>query len=349
MRSRGTSSNPHNRFAPLRIALEPHIEEGDEVPDSIVTQVTAENARSILSLNKSPDVPFDTSINPYRGCEHGCIYCFARPSHAYWDLSPGLDFETRLFAKPNAPALLRAAFERKQYQPSVIAMGVNTDAYQPIEKEWRLTRQLLEILLEYQHPVSLITKSSLILRDLDLLKALAEKQLCSVRISLTSLDNRLKATLEPRAAGPAARLRVIRALRDAGVPVGILIAPVIPFLNDQEIETILEAAHDAGAEAANWMMLRLPLEVSGLFEEWLETHFPQRKQRVMARIRDIRKGAVNDSRFGVRMTGEGIYPRLIGQRFRQKCQALGLATESRHSLRTDLFCRPGAGVQLGLF
>lgn len=349
MRSRGTSSNPHNRFAPLRIALEPHIEEGDEVPDSIVTQVTAENARSILSHNKSPDVPFDTSINPYRGCEHGCIYCFARPSHAYWDLSPGLDFETRLFAKPNAPALLRAAFDRKQYQPSVIAMGVNTDAYQPIEKEWRLTRQLLEILLEYQHPVSLITKSSLILRDLDLLKALAEKQLCSVRISLTSLDNRLKATLEPRAAGPAARLRVIRALRDAGVPVGILIAPVIPFLNDQEIETILEAAHDAGAEAANWMMLRLPLEVSGLFEEWLETHFPQRKQRVMARIRDIRKGAVNDSRFGVRMTGEGIYPRLIGQRFRQKCQALGLATESRHSLRTDLFCRPGTGVQLGLF
>lgn len=349
MRSRGTSSNPHNRFAPLRIALEPHIEEGDEVPDSIVTQVTAENARSILSHNKSPDVPFDTSINPYRGCEHGCIYCFARPSHAYWDLSPGLDFETRLFAKPNAPALLRAAFERKQYQPSVIALGVNTDAYQPIEKEWRLTRQLLEILLEYQHPVSLITKSSLILRDLDLLKALAEKQLCSVRISLTSLDNRLKATLEPRAAGPAARLRVIRALRDAGVPVGILIAPVIPFLNDQEIETILEAAHDAGAEAANWMMLRLPLEVSGLFEEWLETHFPQRKQRVMARIRDIRKGAVNDSRFGVRMTGEGIYPRLIGQRFRQKCQALGLATESRHSLRTDLFCRPGTGVQLGLF
>lgn len=349
MRSRGTSSNPHNRFAPLRIALEPHIEEGDEVPDSIVTQVTAENARSILSHNKSPDVPFDTSINPYRGCEHGCIYCFARPSHAYWDLSPGLDFETRLFAKPNAPALLRAAFERKQYQPSVIALGVNTDAYQPIEKEWRLTRQLLEILLEYQHPVSLITKSSLILRDLDLLQALAEKRLCSVRISLTSLDNRLKATLEPRAAGPAARLRVIRALRDAGVPVGILIAPVIPFLNDQEIETILEAAHDAGAEAANWMMLRLPLEVSGLFEEWLETHFPQRKQRVMARIRDIRNGAVNDSRFGVRMTGEGIYPRLIGQRFRQKCQALGLATESRHSLRTDLFCRPGAGVQMGLF
>lgn len=349
MRSRGTSSNPHNRFAPLRIALEPHVDEGDEVPDSIATQVTAENARSILSHNKSPDVPFDTSINPYRGCEHGCIYCFARPSHAYWDLSPGLDFETRLFAKPNAPALLRAAFERKQYQPSVIALGVNTDAYQPIEKEWRLTRQLLEILLEYQHPVSLITKSSLILRDLDLLKVLAEKQLCSVRISLTSLDNRLKATLEPRAAGPAARLRVIRALRDAGVPVGILIAPVIPFLNDQEIETILEAAHDAGAEAANWMMLRLPLEVSGLFEEWLETHFPQRKQRVMARIRDIRKGAVNDSRFGVRMTGEGIYPRLIGQRFRQKCQALGLATESRHSLRTDLFCRPGTGVQLGLF
>lgn len=349
MRSRGTSSNPHNRFAPLRIALEPHIDEGDEAPDSIVTQVTAENARSILSHNKSPDVPFDTSINPYRGCEHGCIYCFARPSHAYWDLSPGLDFETRLFAKPNAPALLRAAFERKQYQPSVIALGVNTDAYQPIEKEWRLTRQLLEILLEYQHPVSLITKSSLILRDLDLLKALAEKQLCSVRISLTSLDNRLKATLEPRAAGPSARLRVIRALRDAGVPVGILIAPVIPFLNDQEIETILEAAHDAGAEAANWMMLRLPLEVSGLFEEWLETHFPQRKQRVMARIRDIRNGAVNDSRFGVRMTGEGIYPRLIGQRFRQKCQALGLATESRHRLRTDLFCRPGAGVQMGLF
>lgn len=349
MRSRGTPANPHNRFAPLRIEMEPQEQVDDELPASIATQVTAENARSIISRNRSPDVPFEASINPYRGCEHGCIYCFARPSHAYWDLSPGLDFETRLFAKPNAPALLREALQRKRYEPTVIALGINTDAYQPIEKEWRITRQLLEILLEYRHPVSLITKSSLILRDLDLLQALAGQQLCSVRVSLTSLDNRLKATLEPRAAGPAARLRVIRALREAGVPVGILIAPVIPFINDQEIEAILDAAKHAGADAANWMMLRLPLEVSGLFEDWLEAHFPQRKQRVMARIRDLRNGSVNDSRFGVRMTGEGIYPALIGQRFRQKCRALGLATEGGHPLRTDLFRRPGDAVQMDLF
>lgn len=349
MRSRGTSANPHNRFAPLRIALEPADAIEQELPVRSATSVTAEQARSILSHNQSPDVPFDTSVNPYRGCEHGCIYCFARPSHAYWDLSPGLDFETHLFAKPNAPALLRAAFERKRYQPSVIALGINTDAYQPIEKEWRLTRQLLEIFLEYKHPVSLITKSSLILRDLDLLSALAEQQLCSVRISLTSLDNTIKSSLEPRAAGPAARLRAIRELSAAGVPTGILLAPVIPFINDHEIEVILEAAHHAGAEAANWMMLRLPLEVSGLFEGWLETHFPQRKQRVMARIRDLRNGATNDSRFGVRMTGEGIYSRLIGQRFEQKCRALGLPTESRHSLRTDVFRRPGEAVQMDLF
>lgn len=349
MRTRGTAGNPHNRFAPLRIALEPAAEWSDDSPDSIATQVTAENARSILSRNQSPDVPFDTSVNPYRGCEHGCIYCFARPSHAYWDLSPGLDFETRLFAKPNAPELLRAAFERKHYQPSVIALGINTDAYQPIEKEWRITRQLLEIMLEYRHPVSLITKSTLILRDLDLLQALARQALCSVRISLTSLDNRLKSTLEPRAAGPAGRLRVVRALRDAGVPVGILLAPVIPFINDQEIEAILDAASAAGAEAANWMMLRLPLEVAGLFEDWLETHYPQRKQRVMSRLRDLRNGKVSDSRFGLRMTGEGVYASLISQRFAQKCRALGLETNSPHRLRTDLFCRPGAGVQLGLF
>lgn len=348
MRSRGTSANPHNRFAPLRIAMEP-VEPHDELPARTTTSVTPEQARSILSHNRSPDVPFDTSVNPYRGCEHGCIYCFARPSHAYWDLSPGLDFETRLFAKPNAPGLLRAAFERRRYQPSVIALGINTDAYQPIEKEWRLTRQLLEIFLEYRHPVSLITKSSLILRDLDLLSALAEQQLCSVRISLTSLDNTIKSSLEPRTAGPAARLRTLRELSAAGVPTGILLAPVIPFINDHEIEAILEAAHHAGAEAANWMMLRLPLEVSGLFENWLEQHFPQRKQRVMARIRDLRNGATNDSRFGVRMTGEGIYSRLIGQRFEQKCRALGLPTESTHTLRTDLFRRPAEAVQMDLF
>lgn len=346
MRSRGTSQNPHNRFAPLRIALEPV--EDEILPNRIATQVTAENARSILSHNASPDVPFDTSINPYRGCEHGCIYCFARPSHAYWDLSPGLDFETRLFAKPNAPTLLRAAFEKKNYQPKVIALGINTDAYQPIEKDWRLTRQLLEIMLEYRHPVSLITKSSLILRDLDLLQALAAEQLCSVRVSLTSLDNTIKASLEPRAAGPAARLRVIRELKSAGVPVGILMAPVIPFINDHEIEALLDAAHAAGAEAANWMMLRLPREVGGLFEDWLETHFPQRKQRVLARLRDLRDGQINDSRFGLRMTGEGVYPALIGQRFRQKCRSLGLATEDRHHLRTDRFRRPGQAQQLAL-
>jgi DNA repair photolyase len=349
MRSRGTSTNPHNRYAPLRIALEPVDPVIDDVPTRIATSVMAEQARSILSRNTSPDVPFDTSVNPYRGCEHGCIYCFARPSHAYWDLSPGLDFETRLFAKPNAPALLRAAFESKRYQPSVIALGINTDAYQPIEKEWKLTRQLLDIFLEYRHPVSLITKSSLILRDLDLLSALAEQQLCSVRISLTSLDNSIKSTLEPRAAGPAARLRAVRELTAAGVPTGILLAPVIPFINDHEIEAILEAAHQVGAEAANWMMLRLPLEVSGLFEDWLEQHFPQRKQRVMARIRDLRNGATNDSRFGVRMTGEGIYSRLISQRFAQKCRSLGLPTDSPRALRTDLFIRPGDASQLTLF
>lgn len=353
MKTRGTALNPHNRFQP--IATDRQVDDDwyrdpeDQLsPDSMATQVSDEAVRTIISRNQSPDVPFDQSINPYRGCEHACIYCFARPTHAYWDMSPGLDFETRLIAKPNAAARLRQELDKPGYQPATIALGVNTDAYQPIERERQITREVLQVLLEYRHPVSIITKGGLILRDLDLLSELASHGLCSVRVSLTTLDNDLKRIMEPRTAAPATRLKILRELSAAGVPAGIIMGPVIPFVNDHELERILEAAASAGAKRASWIMLRLPLELDELFQDWLQRHIPQRAEHVMNRIRDLRGGKSYRSEFGQRMTGSGPYADLIRQRFNRQARATGLNREPEPALRTDLFRRPG-GEQMGLF
>ena len=299
-------------------------EEGEEAATSWKTQVSDEQARTILSRNTSPDLPFGVSLNPYRGCEHGCIYCFARPTHSYLGLSPGLDFESRIFAKVNAPELLRRELAKASYVPEPIALGVNTDAYQPCERERQLTRRVLEVLHECDHPVGLITKSSLIERDIDLLAPMAARHLASVAITLTTLDPAISRTLEPRAAAPARRLRTIRTLTDAGIPVGVSIAPIIPFVTEPEIEQLLEAVRDAGAIHAHYVVLRLPWEVNPLFQQWLEAHFPERAQRVMNRVREMRGGKDYDSSFGARMHGEGVWADLIRQRFEKAVHRLGL-------------------------
>ncbi|MDB5951572.1 MAG: radical protein [Massilia sp.] len=289
------------------------------------TLVTDEHARTILSRNASPDIPFNVSLNPYRGCEHGCIYCFARPSHSYLGLSPGLDFETRLFAKVNAPELLRRELARASYVPESIALGVNTDAYQPCEREYRLTRRILEVLNECEHPVGLITKSSLIERDIDIIGAMAARRQAMAAITITTLDPAVSRTLEPRAAAPARRLRTIRRLTDAGIPVSVSVAPVIPFVTEPELEKVLEAAHDAGAVSAHYVVLRLPWEVNPLFQEWLQAHFPERAQRVMNRVREMRGGKDYESDFSKRMHGEGVWADLIRQRFCKTVERLGMA------------------------
>ena len=304
------------------------------------TQVTEETARSIISRNQSPDVPFSQSINPYRGCEHGCSYCFARPSHAWLNLSPGLDFETRLFAKTNAAELLRKELSRPSYQPQPITIGVNTDAYQPIERQYRITRQLIEVLWETRHPFTLITKNALVVRDLDLLVPAAREGLVSVDMSVTSLDPRLSAKLEPRAAAPHARLRAMRTLHQAGVPVTALVAPVIPWINDHELEAVLEAVAEAGAYSASYVLLRLPHEVSPLFREWLQLHHPQRAEHVMSTIQQLRGGRDYDSRFGSRFRGEGVYAELLANRFRLASRRLGLAQRGYPALDVSRFRRP---------
>lgn len=295
--------------------------EQDAPPKTVVTD---EFAKSILTRNNSPDIPFSVSLNPYRGCEHGCIYCFARPSHAYLGLSPGLDFESRIFAKVNAADLLRQELARPGYVPENIAIGVNTDAYQPCERERRITREVLEVLKECQHPYGLITKSSLIERDIDLIAPMAEKGLACAAITLTTLDGEIARTLEPRAAAPSRRLRTIRTLTEAGIPVSVSVAPIIPFVTEPEIERILEAAKDAGAIGAHYTILRMPWEVNPLFQQWLHAHFPDRAQRVMNRIKDTRGGKEYDSDFGKRMTGEGIWADLIRQRFTKAVKRLGM-------------------------
>ncbi|MDN5882924.1 MAG: PA0069 family radical SAM protein [Nitrosospira sp.] len=297
-------------------------------PPALKTQVIEERAKSILSRNQSPDVPFRVSLNPYRGCEHGCIYCFARPTHSYLGLSPGLDFETRIFAKVNAPELLRHELARKSYVPEPIALGVNTDAYQPCERALRLTRRVLEVLHECQHPVALITKSSLIERDIDLLAEMAARRQAAVAVTLTALDHAVARTLEPRAAAPARRLRTIRTLTDAGIPVGVSIAPVIPFITEPDLERVMAAAVEAGAINASYVVLRLPWEVSPLFRQWLETHFPDRAQRVMNRVKDMRGGKDYDATFGKRMHGEGIWADMIRQRFEKAAARLGIDVRS---------------------
>ena len=313
----------------------------DDNGQPVKTFVTKEVAKSILSRNSSPDLPFSVSLNPYRGCEHGCIYCFARPTHAYLGLSPGLDFETRLYAKVNAAELLRRELASPSYQPSCIALGVNTDAYQPCDRHFQLTRHVLEVLRECEHPVGLITKSSLIERDIDIIAAMAEKQQAVAAVTITTLDHNISRTLEPRAASPTRRLQTIRKLADAGIPVSVSVAPIIPFVTEQELEHVLAAAHEAGATSAGYTVLRLPWEVNPLFQQWLETHFPERAERVMNRIRDMRGGKDYDAEFGSRMHGEGLWADLFRQRFRKTVVRLGLDRNSRfHTLDDSRFRKP---------
>ena len=344
-KGRGAVSNLQGRYEVNgREAFEDGWEAAIELADAspFKTQVTDEVAKSILSRNASPDIPFKVSLNPYRGCEHGCIYCFARPTHSYLGLSPSLDFETRLFAKVNAAELLRRELARPGYTPEHIAIGVNTDAYQPCERDYRLTRQVLEVLSECQHPVGMITKSSLIERDIDLLAPMAAKGQACAAITITTLDSEISRTLEPRAAAPARRLRTIRTLTEAGIPVSVSVAPIIPFVTEPEIERILEAARDAGAVSAHYVVLRLPFEVNPLFQEWLEAHFPERAGRVMNRVREMRGGKDYDSDFSKRMHGEGVWADLIRQRFTKTVERLGLGKLGSRFERLDTtqFRRP---------
>ncbi|MBH1999159.1 MAG: PA0069 family radical SAM protein [Sphingomonadaceae bacterium] len=311
------------------------------------TQVTLEHPRTIIARNTSPDIGFSQSINAYRGCEHGCIYCFARPSHAYHDLSPGLDFETKLFAKPNAATLLRAELSKPNYSVAPIAMGTNTDPYQPIEKDWRITRDCLELLAECRHPVFITTKSDRILRDIDLLADMARDTLVSVAISVTSLDPAVARTLEPRAPHPLRRVEAIRQLAEAGVPVHASLSPIIPAITDHEIESLVARVAAAGAREVTYIPVRLPHEVAPLFRAWLDEHYPDRAAKVMAIIRDMRGGRDNDSGFGSRMRGQGVWADLIRARFVKARKRAGLGAE-RLTLRTDLF-RPPEGAQLRLF
>lgn len=342
-KGRGAVSNLQGRFERnAREAFDDGWEHEEEAPRGWQTQVTHEQARSILSRNASPDLPFNVSLNPYRGCEHGCIYCYARPTHSYQGLSPGLDFESKIFAKVNAPELLRRELAKPSYVPESIALGVNTDAYQPCERELRLTRRVLEVLQECEHPVGLITKSALIERDIDILAAMAARQQAAVAITVTTLDPAIARTLEPRAAAPARRLRTIRTLAAAGIPVGVSISPIIPFITEPEIERLLEAVHEAGATSAHYVVLRLPWEVNPLFQQWLQAHFPERAQRVMNRVREMRGGKDYDSDFATRMKGEGVWAELIRQRFKIAAARLGLAGRGSRfqQLNASQFRRP---------
>jgi DNA repair photolyase len=354
-KGRGAVSNIQGRYeVDQRERFDDGWDVDDDEPRAFKTHVTDEFAKSILTRNASPDVPFNVSLNPYRGCEHGCIYCFARPTHSYLGLSPGLDFESRLFAKVNAPELLRRELAHPSYVPEHIAVGVNTDAYQPCERQLGLTRKVLEVLHECNHPVGLITKSSLIERDIDLLAPMAARGLACAAITLTTLDPAISRTLEPRAAAPARRLRAIRTLAEAGIPVSVSVAPIIPFVTEPEIEKILEAARDAGAVGAHYVVLRLPWEVNPLFHEWLEAHFPERAQRVMNRVREMRGGKDYDSDFSKRMHGEGVWADLIRQRFTKTVERLGMGGLRGRFERLDvaqfrrpLIVPPAAGKQCG--
>ncbi|MEW6341754.1 MAG: PA0069 family radical SAM protein [Paraburkholderia sp.] len=308
-------------------------------PPALRTQVFDERAKTILTRNASPDIPFSVSLNPYRGCEHGCIYCFARPTHSYLGLSPGLDFESRIYAKVNAPELLERELSKKSYVPEPIALGVNTDAWQPVERDLCLTRRVVEVLSAHGHPFAAITKSSLIERDLDLLAPMAAREQFMAAITITTLDAEIARTLEPRAATPSRRLRTIRTLSEAGIPVGVSIAPVIPFVTEPDMERVLEACAEAGATHASYIVLRLPWEVAPLFKDWLAAHFPDRADRVMSRVRDMRGGKDYDSNYASRMKGEGLWADLLKQRFRQAVRRLGLNERRQGSLDMSHFMR----------
>ena len=348
-RGRGATINPGGRFeAEQRVADDDGWGSLEELPP-FSTEIAYEKARTIITRNDSPDISFDRSINPYRGCEHGCVYCFARPTHAYLGLSPGLDFESKLTAKPDAAALLEKELSSPSYQPRTIAIGTNTDAYQPIEKKLRIMRQILEVLAKFNHPVGIVTKSALVQRDIDILAPMAEKGLVKVALSVTTLDPKTARGMEPRAASPAKRLETIRKLSEAGIPVTVLVAPIIPAINEHEIERILDAAKAAGAEAAGYVLLRLPLEVRDIVQEWLLTHHPDKLRHVMSLIRSTRGGKDYDSQWGQRMVGSGPYAWMIGRRFEMAAERIGFNT-TRRRLRTDLFVKPEKEkAQLSLF
>jgi DNA repair photolyase len=348
-RGRGSVSNPLGRLETVsREGFTDGWDLDEELP-SIKTEVTIEKARTIITRNDSPDILFDWSINPYRGCEHGCSYCFARPSHAFQGLSSGLDFETKLFAKTNAPDLLLKEISARNYEPRTIALGTNTDPYQPIERRFRITRSILEVLSLVNHPVGIVTKSALVTRDLDILRSMTERQLVKVAVSITTLDPELARQMEPRAASPAKRLETMRKLTEAGIPVTVLVAPVIPAINDHEVESILEASRKAGADEAGYVLLRLPHDLKDLMRDWLLEHYPDRLGRVFSILGETRGGKDYDSRWKVRQTGVGPFAWILGRRFEQATKRLGF-NERRFSLCTDLFRVPEAEpVQLALF
>jgi DNA repair photolyase len=352
IKGRGSNSNERSRFEAWRrerVYDDQYDEQADEAEHpNPKTTIWIQQAKSIISTNQSPDLPFDASINPYQGCEHGCIYCYARPSHAYLGLSPGLDFETKLFAKENAAQLLEAELSSKRYTPKVIVLGANTDPYQPIERRLKITRAILEVLERFNHPLSIITKSGLVTRDIDILERLAKKNLARVFVSVTSLQNEVTRTLEPRASTPARRLAAIGRLADADIPVGVLVAPVVPAITDMELEAIIAAAANAGATSAAYILLRLPREVEDLFSEWLQTHYPLRAKHVLSLLSQMRGGKAYDATFGNRMTGTGIFADLLRNRFKLICKKSGINTE-RVNLRTDLFSVPRNAPQLDLF
>lgn len=347
-RGRGAGVNPSGRFEPFsRASFDDGWNSLEELPP-FKTEVQVERPKTIITRNSSPDISFDRSINPYRGCEHGCIYCFARPTHAYMGMSPGLDFESRLFAKPNAAALLEAELSKPGYEVRSIAIGTNTDPYQPIEKKMGIMREIMEVLEAANHPVGIVTKSALVTRDIDILSRMAAKGLAKVALSVTTLDKTLARTMEPRAATPARRLDAVRQLSEAGIPTMVMTAPIVPGLTDSEIERLLDAAHAAGAREAGYVLLRLPLEVSPLFKDWLLRHYPDRYRHVLSLMRSMRDGKDYDAEWGKRMRGTGPYAMQIRRRFELAARRLGL-NESRTVLRTDLFVPPrGNGVQLSL-
>jgi DNA repair photolyase len=346
-RGRGATLSPDNRYtARSREAVDDGWGSLEEPAEPLTTTLTVDASRTIISYNQSPDVPFDRSINPYKGCEHGCVYCFARPTHAYLDLSPGLDFESRLFYKPDAPELLKKELAARGYRCAPLMLGINTDAYQPVERKLRLTRQIIEVLNETRHPYSVVTKSALIERDIVLLAEAASAGRASVAVSITTLDPELARVMEPRAASPQRRLQTIRTLRQAGIPVAVLVAPLIPVLTDHEMESILEQACEAGAGSAGYVLLRLPHEISEMFADWLHTHMPDKAQHVLNRIHDARGGKAYDARFGSRMRGTGVFAELMAKRFQLAVQRLGF--DDRSSLDCSQFVPP-SGPQMTLF
>jgi DNA repair photolyase len=344
---RGTAENPRPRFIPLTIIRDADASVDPEDDVAPATQFFRDASRTVIARNDSPDVGFEFSLNPYRGCEHGCVYCYARPTHEYLDMSAGLDFETKIMVKEDAPELLRAAMSKKSWKPKTVSIGGVTDPYQPVERRLRLTRRCLEVFLEFRNPATVISKNHLVTRDIDVLSAMAQQRLTAVFISVTTLEKNLTRIMEPRTSVPRRRLDAIRRLADAGIPVGVMVAPVVPGLTDHEMPAILRAAKEAGAISAGYVPVRLPFAVKDLFEAWLERHVPDRKEKILNRIRSMRDGKLNDSNFGSRMRGEGVFAEHIHAMFEMGCKRAGLR-DVRIEFDTERFRRPG-GAQLSLF